>query len=115
MAFGLTFVLIGIVLFIIARKEPKCKSQNYWNEQEFHGVVTAKFLDPNQHSIPVVVIRTLNCDAARKIDFFLEKTNSYDKINVNDTILKTNNSDSLYVIKNNVKTLLQKVEFECQN
>jgi hypothetical protein len=113
--FMFAFVALAIILILVATTEPKCKSQDHFNGMTFYGAVTDKCLDNEQHGIPILVLVDLNEKVEIKIDFFLEKTNTYESININDILYKPKNSDSLYIFKNNVKTFMQKVQFECTN
>jgi hypothetical protein len=113
--FWLTFVTLAIILIALGNFKPNCSAGDNFKKIKFYGVVTDKKLDTDRHSVPLLVVKEFHNNAYLNVDFFLEKTNSYKVININDTLLKTSNNDSLFVLKNNIKTLLQKVEFECPN
>ena len=79
----------------------------------FSGIVTKKYLDHKQHFIPVIDILDSETQKIRTIDFFLDISQSYDKINISDVISKADKSMDIYIKKDGKISFLTKVNFEC--
>jgi hypothetical protein len=107
----ITFI---VCLYFLFGTEKKCRGNEFFKNISFQGVVSKKYLDPTQHLIPVIDLVELQSNKINTIDFFLDISNSYDKIEISDTILKKEGSMDIYIIKNNNAVFLTKVDFSCQ-
>lgn len=109
-------LIVSCVIWLIycLFKDKECVGNNYFNDIKFYGTVKAKYLDHEQHSVPVIELIDLNQKMVRKIGFFNENNNSYEKIKINDIIIKEKGSMNIYVIKNGKKDFLTKVNFNCR-
>lgn len=109
--------ILGLVILLIYKLfyYKNCTGKEYFKNISFEGVVTAKYLDHKQHSIPVIGLINQNTKQVHKIDFFLDVSNSYEKINISDFITKKAGSMDIYIVKNNKSSFLTKVNFSCQD
>lgn len=107
-------VIVFICLFLTFGTEKKCRANIFFKSITFHGVVSKKYLDPTQHLMPVIDLLEIENNKIITINFFLDTSNSYNKIEIHDTIFKKEGSMDIYKIKNNRTFFLTKVDFSCQ-
>lgn len=107
-------LIVFIVLFLTFGTEKKCRANDFFKSITFHGIVSKKYEDPTQHLMPVIDLMEIEKNKIITIDFFLDTSNSYNKIEIHDTIIKKEGSMDIYKIKNGKAFFLTKVDFSCQ-
>lgn len=115
-SFFLAIIIILItwlIITLISRNE-NCQGNDFFKNSSFYGVVTRKYIDSEQHSIPVIEILDLDNKKTIKVDFFLDISHSYEKIHVSDSIMKKKGNMDIYLLNNGKSNFLTKVDFSCQ-
>ena len=107
-------VTFALCIYFFFGTKKNCEGNEFFKNISFYGVVTNKYLDKKQHSMPVIDLLDLNDNKKYSMDFFLDISNSYEKIKIADTIRKKCGSMDVYIIENGREVFLTKVEFSCQ-
>ena len=107
-------VLIAIIFLSVviwAGSNNGCRLYENYKAQSFEGPVIKKFINPDDHSFPIVYI--LGKDDIHEINFSYD-TVVYNAIKKGDTISKMKNDKFMY-IKNNKKSIKAIMQFECDS
>ena len=99
--------IIFIALFITylyfklpSGKDVRERLNNDFLISQFEGVITNKFIDRNEHSYPIIIIKSFENDSLIRINLVRESTNIFDSLIISDSIYKYKN-DSLLIRKRN--------------
>ncbi|HMJ47486.1 MAG TPA: hypothetical protein VK498_09160 [Ferruginibacter sp.] len=106
-----TIFLIKVIPGIT--KNDRCDAYDEFLLWSFNGVVVQKYIDTEQHSYKTVVIRDLENGIFNKVIIDSYISNLYNEINLNDTLYKKVQNDSVFKITNRNKVLISKVDFGC--
>ena len=91
--------------------ENSCLEYNYFVNLNIQGIVTKKYIDSNDHNIPTIEWRKKS-DKLDTLTLLFDTTNAFSLIQLNDSIIKRNNSDLLIIKKED--TIINKIiDFEC--
>lgn len=111
----IAFISFLIVVIPDLFENTRCNVYDEFLSTAFEGVVVQKFIDSSQHSNKVVTIKDQENSRIQRILFDLEINHAFEKIKINDTLVKENGKDSIFKIKNSKKTFLTVVDFGCKN
>jgi hypothetical protein len=81
---------------------------------EIDGVIVQKFRNPNEHSYPTLIIKNFDSDSLESLNLLGDTTNTYNALNVSDTIFKNENEDQLFLKKNGGYQPIARIDFGCR-
>lgn len=90
-----------------------CFAQKNFAAEHWHGVVTRKFIDTDNHSLPSLTIRDAKGDSL--IEDFSSMEHIYDEIYLGDTILKHQGSNDVLQCHNQCEQLIGTADFGCND
>ena len=106
-------ILIALSIFISimlwASSKIPCVEYEKYKALNLRGSVIKKFIDPNDHSYPIINIQ--NKDGLQRLNLFND-TVVYNSIDLGDTIKKAKDDPYLYV-KNGQKNIKAILQFAC--
>ena len=110
-----SFSMLLLLLWIDREKlfDNNCYVQRGFEAERWYGVVIRKFIDANDHSLPILTIRSIQGDFLNVSMFRIEHI--YDEINLGDTISKQKGSNDIFRCTNHSKQLLGTVDFGCND
>ena len=110
-------VFITFIIFVISQLKinSRCVTYKEFYSISLHGIIINKYIDSSQHSYNTLEIKDFGNSEVKKILLDFDTTNLFDKIQINDTMYKEINKDSVFVIKNKEKKLLSIVDFACDS
>jgi hypothetical protein len=115
-------VLIPIGLFLIFLIKviipqfsinTECVKYDEFLLMSFNGVILQKYIDSTQHSYKTIVIKNFGNTKPQELLLDFDRTNTYNMLKIHDTIYKEIHNDSLFIVRNNQKRLLSKIDFGC--
>lgn len=112
-------VCVVTVVFLIKvvplmRKNVRCDALDQFLAMSFKGIVNQKYIDSSQHSYKTVVLYNFEDSVSKKIFFDFDLNDSFDKINVRDTIYKDIHNDSIFKLINRQKIFISKIDYGCE-
>jgi hypothetical protein len=119
MKIGLRYLVFGIVFLFFAYtlspsdNSQNCRSYTLFRERGFEGVIADKFFDETQHSVPTVVLYSFRDDGQLKINLLNETSGLFEDLSKGDTVMKSQNSSSIFVRRNAEYEIERIAEFNC--
>lgn len=107
----LTVFLIRVIPDI--KKLGSCEHYDQFLLVSYDGVVLRKYIDADEHSYKTIVVKNLSDGSVEKIIIDSYIPDLYNGINVNDTIYKEVQNDSVFKIIDGRRRLLLKADFGC--
>lgn len=109
-------IIFGIMLYVYfpSKNSTNCYADQIFKEQAFEGVVSRKYLDKNQHSVPIIEIKSIQNNRTDKVDLFGEFSGMYNSLNINDTIKKERSTNTVYIRKHGVYVIFGDADFQCE-
>lgn len=108
--------LIGFFLFVInffpSLSEANCIKDEEFKKIELNGVVEKKYIDSSQHSYPMIEVRQFDVDILVVINLVGDIINSFDKIQINDTVKKSREDNSISLRRKEGELVIS-VDFGC--
>lgn len=92
----------------------RCGIYDEFLARKLNGKVVNKYIDSSQHSYETIIIREFKDQHLETVLFDLDTTDAFMKININDSVLKEINNDSLFRLTNNKKALISVINFGCE-
>lgn len=109
---GILLFFLYLILTVPSDKEIVTILNNNFSQISLNGIVVDKFIDRNQHSYKIIIIKGLNIDSVYRLNFTRESNHMYNSLNVNDTILKRKSERVIYRMKEGKMERLGTVEFK---
>lgn len=104
----------AIFYFFPSLSENDCIWDEKFKALELNGVIEKKYIDSNQHSYPMIEIRQFGGDSLALINLIGDTTNSFNKLNIGDTIRKSSGNNSIKLKNRNGEYEIA-VDFGCRN
>ena len=106
--------LSGILFYFFNRKiNIKCKEFMDFKALSINGKVVNKYYDSTNHSFPVILIRNFQVSDLIQINLANDTIDLFNKVNINDTIIKIR-GDSIIKIIGNGGILQRQLDFGCK-
>ena len=106
-------LFIAYLYFILpSGKEVRERLNNNFLESQFEGVIVNKFIVKNEHSYPIVIIKSFENDSLIKINLVRESTNIFDSLIISDSIYKYKNESLLIRKRNGLQSFIGPVIFK---
>lgn len=103
-----------IKVFLPGLNDSPCILTDNFNKLDINGIVIKKYIDSDQHSYPILKIRSNNgLDTVLTINLVLEKSGLFERINPLDTLYKHKDSNEIYIQQDNRLRLIGKADFGC--
>lgn len=110
-----SLAIIYLYVFIIpSDNKTNCSNKKEFLAYVFKGVVIRKYLDKEQHSYPMIDIINFIDNKKFQINLVEESSNIFEKVLVDDTIMKNKGSDILKFIRNDSSFSLR-AYFNCDS
>jgi hypothetical protein len=93
----------------------RCYDYNIFKDKEIDGIVVNKFRNPNEHSYPTLMIKNFNSDSLQSLILSSDTTDTYNALNISDTILKRKGEDQLFLKQNGIYKFLNRIDFGCDH
>jgi len=106
-------LFIAYLYFILpSGKEVGERLNNNFLKSQFEGVIINKFIDKNEHSYPIIIIKTFENDSIIKINLVRESTNIFDSLIISDSIYKYKNKSFLIRKRNGQQSFIGPVIYK---
>ena len=92
-------------------KDAVCDEYSKYVARSIKGLVVKKFIDSKEDSFPYLYIKSAG--GVEKLNLYYDKNNTYESINLKDTIYKIKNNPWIYKSKNNEMKKIKLIDFGC--
>jgi len=115
---NIIIVVVGLILMVHYGRpndnEIKCRLYNEFKDLNLNGVIINKYFDRTQHSYPTIEIRSIENDSIQKFYLVRDRSNLFNLLRINDTILKEIKYAVVFRKQNGEFIKLDSVDFDCK-
>ena len=112
----IALILVPAMFYYVLTSDggDRCQWQKDFDKSRYYGVITEKFYDHTQHSVPLVILKNIGKGGIDTIDFLGDSSSIFDSLKRSDTVYKNVNTSTVFVRLNGRLKKVGDVAFGCK-